>query len=320
MGASAVIGPIFAGFIIDANIGGLGWRPMFLINITIGLVGLIAAIKLLPHDRPNPHVRLDIIGSVLLGATMLGLIFGLIQGSTAGWTTFPIVSILAGVIMFIAFAFRQRYASNPLIQPSILANKGFTSGLLLGLAYFAAVNGLAYVISLFFQMVLHLTPAEAAFGLSPMAIGIIGASLVCGPLVDTLGRKLVIIGLVITLVGAIGLWATVLVNSTAVSAWLTAPAILIFGIGMGACFSSIYDVALGDIKSDETGSASGSLSAVQQLASAIGSAVVTTIYFNLQGKNGSANAMTFSILVVVATIVVCLGLVWLMPRTAPVNQ
>ena len=71
-----------AGFIISANIAGLDWRPVFLINIVLGLVGLIAAAKLLPHDQPISRQRIDAIGAGLLGLMMLGLIFGLIQGST----------------------------------------------------------------------------------------------------------------------------------------------------------------------------------------------------------------------------------------------
>ena len=320
MSLSSVLGPILAGFIIVANIGGLGWRPMFLINIVLGIAGLTAAVKLLPHDQPNFNEKLDAFGSALLAVAMLGLIFGLIQGSTDGWTALPIVSLVLGSVMFIAFAVRQRYAANPLIKPSLLKNRGFTSGLLLGLAFFAAVSGLSYVISIFFQMVLQLTPSEAAWGLSPMAIGIVISSLVCRPLLRTLGRKLVVIGLATTLLGTLGLWATVMVNGSAVSAWLTAPAILVLGMGMGACFSSIYDVALGEVDQDEAGSASGSLSAVQQLAAAIGSAVVTTIYFKVQGQAGGTTAMTLSIIVVAAMITLCLGLVWLLPKTAPAEE
>jgi Na+/melibiose symporter-like transporter len=145
----------------------------------------------------------------------------------------------------------------------------------LGLAFFAAVNGLAYVISLFFQTALGLSPPAAAIALSPLMAGIIVCSIVCRPLVTRLGRVLVVIGLGITLVGAAGLWATVLAEGTAVSVWALAPSILVLSAGMGACFSSIYDVAIGDVAPAEAGSASGSLSAVQQLAAAIGSAVVT---------------------------------------------
>jgi MFS family permease len=117
-------------------------------------------------------------------------------------------------------------------------------------------------------------------------IGIIIASFGSRPILQKLGRTLVVIGLGITLAGAIALWATVLAEGTAVSLWALAPSILMLGVGMGACFTTIYDVALGNIAPSEAGSASGSLSAVQQLATAIGSAVVTTVYFTQRTGHG----------------------------------
>lgn len=92
---------------------------------------------------------------------------------------------------------------------------------------------------------------------------------------------------------------------------------LVLGVGMGVCFSSIYDVAIGDIAPSEAGSASGALSAVQQLANAIGSAVVTTVYFTRQASLGAGHAMIVSVAVVGAIAARCLGLVWLLPRSAP---
>jgi EmrB/QacA subfamily drug resistance transporter len=320
MGASAVLGPIVAGFIISADIAGLTWRPIFLINIALGTAGFIAALRLLPHDGPASAVPIDGLGSGLLGASMLALIYGLIEGSTAGWTALPILCLAAGAALLAGFGVRQRLAADPLILPSLLANRGFTAGLLLGLAFFAAVNGLAYVISLFFQTALGLSPSAAAIALSPLMAGIIVSSIVCRPLVTRLGRVLVVIGLGITLAGAAGLWATVLAEGTAVSVWALAPSILVLGAGMGACFSSIYDVAIGDVAPAEAGSASGSLSAVQQLAAAIGSAVVTTVYFSQRTQHGAGHAMTVSVAVVAAIAVLCLGLVWLLPRSASEDQ
>ena len=320
LGGSAVLGPIVAGFIIDADIGGLSWRPMFLINIVLGTIGFVAAIRLLPHDAPSGKVPIDGLGAGLLGATMFGLLYGLIEGSTAGWTTLPILSLVAGAALFVGFGVRQRMAQDPLILPSLLANRGFTSGLLLGLGFFAAVNGLAYVVSLFFQTALGLTPSEAALGLAPMMVGIIGASFVGRPLITKLGRVLVVIGLGITLAGAIGLWVTVLTDGTAVGVWAFAPSLFVLGVGMGTCFASIYDVAIGDVVADEAGSASGSLSAVQQLAAGIGSAVVTTVYFSQRTQHGAAHAMTVSVAVVGAIAALCLGLVWLLPKSTPPSE
>jgi EmrB/QacA subfamily drug resistance transporter len=320
LGASAVLGPIAAGFLISADIAGLTWRPIFLINIVLGTAGFLAAFRILPRDEPASAVPIDGLGSGLLGASMFALIYGLISGSTDGWTALPVLCLAGGVVLLAGFGVRQRMAADPLILPSLLANRGFTAGLLLGLAFFAALNGLAYVISLFFQTALGLSPRAAAIALCPMMIGIIIAAFVCRPLVGTLGRVLVITGLGITLAGAAGLWATVLAQGTAVSVWALAPSILVLGAGMGTCISSIYDVAIGDVAPAEAGSASGALSAVQQLAAAIGSAVVTTVYFTQLAHHGAAHAMTVSVAVVGAIALLDLGLVWLLPRSAPPDQ
>jgi EmrB/QacA subfamily drug resistance transporter len=320
MGASAILGPILAGFIISANIGGLTWRPIFLINIVLGAVGFIAALRVLPDDEPTDSVFIDSLGAGLLGASMLGLIYGLIEGSTDGWTALPIGCLAAGAALLAAFGVRQRTAADPLILPSLLANRGFTAGMLLGLAFFAAVNGLAYVISLFFQTGLGMSARSASIALSPFMIGIIVASFVCRPLLGKLGRTMVAIGIGLTLAGAAGVWATVLNQGVQVNLWTLAPSILVLGIGAGACFSSLFDVAIGAVAPAEAGSASGSLSAVQQLASAIGSAVVTTVYFSQRLEHGAGHAMTVSVAVVALIAALGLGLVWLLPRSAPAEE
>ena len=141
---------------------------------------------------------------------MLAFIFGLIEGSTDGWTALPILSVVWGVVLFAGFGVRQARAPQPLIKPSLLQEqRDSPPDSILGLAFFAAVSGLAYVISLFFQLVLHLSPSHAALGLTPVMVGIIGASVVCRPLLTVLGRRLVALGLLTTLLGTLGLWLTI---------------------------------------------------------------------------------------------------------------
>jgi EmrB/QacA subfamily drug resistance transporter len=316
LGLSGVLGPIVGGFIISANIAGLSWRPVFLINIVLGTVGMVAAFFVLPHDQPVSDERIDGLGSSLLGLTMISLIFGLIDGSTDGWTALPVASLAAGAVLFAAFAARQRYAASPLIKPTLLTNKGFTSGLILALAFFAAVTGITYLISLFFQLVLHYSADKAALALAPSAVGFIVASIVGQPLLKRLGRTLVVGGLAVTLAGALGLLFTVHEEGTGVTGYLTIPSIFFLGLGMGTFITSVYQVAIGDVAQDEAGSASGSLSAVQQLASAIGAAVVTSVYFDVNAAHGGVTAMTVSCFTVAMIIVACLGLVWLLPRNA----
>jgi EmrB/QacA subfamily drug resistance transporter len=316
MAGAALAGPIVAGFVISANIAGLSWRPIFLINIVLGTFGFLAALRVLPSVPPSSSAPIDGLGAGLLGGGMLGLLYGLIEGSTDGWTLVPILSMAFGVLLFGGFFLRQRSEANPLIKPSLFKNRGFTSGLILGLAYIAGINGLFYVCSLFLQTALGLSPSHAALGLAPAMVGIMASSFVGRPLIPVLGRRLVFIGLIATLVGIVALWVTITAQGTDVSVWLLAPSFLVMGAGMGTCLFSIFDFAIGDVAQDEAGSASGSLSAVQQLATAIGSALVTTIYFTQRTAHGAGSAMTTSLAVVGSITVLCLGLVWLLPKKA----
>jgi EmrB/QacA subfamily drug resistance transporter len=316
LGLSAVGGPLLAGVLIDANLFGLGWRPMFLINIVLGLAGLAAGLRLLPRDRGDAAVRIDFAGSALLAATMLGLLFGLIQGSAGGWTALPIAAIAGGLACFAAFCQRQRTAAAPLIKPSLLHNRGFTAGLILGLIIFAAMGGMIYAVSLYLQRGLDYSPLRTAVvGFAPVAAGIVIASVASMNLITRFGRNLCLAGIVTTVGGVSWLLAIVLQSGTTATAASLAPAMTLVGLGMGATFATMYDIAIGDIDPAEAGSASGSLSSVQQLANAVGPAIITTIYFGALA-GGQAHAMGISLIAVIG-IGVASGLaVPLLPRKA----
>jgi MFS family permease len=202
LGISSLGGPVLAGFIIDADLFGLSWRPMFLANIILGAIGLVIAVKILPRDDGDRSTVVDGWGSGLLAVAMTGMLYGLIDGSTRGWSAVPVVSITVGTLFFAGFAHRQRTATHPLIVPSLLKNRGFTSGMLVGLAVFAAGAGLFLVLSLFLQEGLHASPRNASLGLVPLTLGLIAAAFAAmGGLVAKLGRRLVFIGLAVSLVG-----------------------------------------------------------------------------------------------------------------------
>ena len=316
MALAMVAGPLVAGFLIDADIGGLSWRPMFLINIALGAIGFVAAFRVLPRDAGDRGVVLDGLGAGLLGLGMFGLLFGLIEGSTEGWAALSFASIAVGVAGFALFALRQKTVEQPLIKPSLFADRGFISGLVMGLAFFGVVGGMTYVVALFLQLGLGLTPSHAALALVPMVLGIMAASVAAAQLMERLGRTLIFIGLLVTVAGVGWLLEVVLLKGTGAVPWMLAPALLVTGFGMGTCFGTLFDITVGGISADEAGSASGSLSAVQQLATAMGSAVMTTLYFKLLPGFGQAHAVVVGLAVVMGVTALCLGLVWLLPRAA----
>ena len=318
LGLAGVGGPILAGFLIDANIAGLGWRPIFLINLVLGTLGLTAAYRLLPRHDAADHdstVAVDGWGAGLLAAAMFGMLFGLIEGSTNGWHSGPIAAVCAGAAFFAAFAYRQRTSPDPLIRASLLRNRRFTSGVLIGLAVFAATSGLLYVLSLFIQEGLHESPRGAALGLVPMTIGIIAASGACLALLPRLGRNLVFIGILVILGGCFWFYSLIHGSGTHLGLWDLAGPMFVTGLGMGVGYTTIFNVALGDVEAEEAGSASGSLSSIQQLANGIGSAVVTTVFFQT-ASGGLAHAAQTSLIVVLIVAAVAFPAVFLMPRKA----
>jgi predicted MFS family arabinose efflux permease len=237
---------------------------------------------------------------------MLGLLYGLIDGPAHGWTVRPLSAVALGAVFLALFARRQFTAATPLIRPSLFANRGFTSGLVLGLVFHAGVAGMLLVLSLFLQNELGRTPSGASLGLAPIAVGIVIASIAAQRLVARLGRNVVLLGLALTTSGVLTLLVLIHTGETAA---LVLP-VLVTGMGLGTCFGTIYEITLGDVDPAESGSASGSFSAVQQLAGSLGVATITTIYF--QARDGAV----LSLAVVAALTLASCGLVRLMPRRA----
>jgi EmrB/QacA subfamily drug resistance transporter len=320
LGIAGIGGPVLAGFIINADIAGLSWRPIFLINIILGGIGLLAAIRVLPHDNGDRSIHVDGPGSTLLGAAMFGLLFGLIEGSTNGWTVAPLASIAGGLVAFALFAWRQATAADPLLKATLLKNRGFTSGLIMGLAFFAAISGTAYVLSLFLQQGLGYNPGRTSVALLPLTIGLIAAAGACMALITKLGRTLLLIGLLITLTGVGWMLAVVTATGTATSQWAIVGPVFVIGMGMGTCFGILFDIALGDVDPDEAGSASGALSAVQQLAAGIGSAAITSVYLAGLASGGAQHAMILSLWVVIGIVVLCTTIVPLLPKKAAAGE
>lgn len=315
LGVFAVGGPLLGGVLIDADLFGLQWRPIFLINIVLGGIAFVLALKFLPNVPAQHDVRIDAWGSVLLALSLFGILFGLITGSTDGWTALPIASAALGVVLFVAFAWRQARSDQPLLAHSLLANRGFSSGLVMGLLVFAGFSGLMYVISLYLQLSLRYSPTQTSLSLIPLTVGIIGGSGVSAALLGRLGRRMVVAGLVTTIVGTAAMLVIVNTAGAGVQWWQNAIATFVIGLGAGICFSTIFNTALGDVEPHEAGAASGSLTAVQQVANGVGSALVTSLFLGSVAQGG-VQAMTLTLVVILCLVGACLLAVPLLPRQA----
>jgi MFS family permease len=309
---STITGPVFAGFLINANLFNLGWRPIFLINTFIGILGFIIAYKVLPRYSGNKSIILDSIGSGLLGGAMLFSLDGIIEGEAKAWDNISILMLILGAFLFILFIWRQIKANNPIIRPSLFKNRGFRSGLILGLVFFAVVSGLNYIISLFLQLGLGASPLEASLKLAPLSLGIVLSSIITHKIIEHLGRKIILYGLITTVVGVTFLFLS-MNKIIELNFWPFYVSVFIIGIGLGFCFGTLYDFAIGDVDTEEAGSASGSLSAIQQLSGSIGIAIITSMFFSFKNSVSMLFAMRQSLMIILILLGLCIPIVRLLP-------
>jgi EmrB/QacA subfamily drug resistance transporter len=293
MGLSSIGGPVLAGWLVDADLFGTGWRMIFLINLPLGLAAVIAGILFLPSGRSEEATRLDLLGAILAGAGAALLVYPLVQGRELGWPAWTFAMIAAAVAVFGLFGWyqarRQRTGGDPLVTPSLFRKRGFTGGLVVGLVFFSGMTGFALTLSLYFQLGLGYSALKAGLSQIPWSIGMV-VGFVAAQALERFGRHVIHGGTVVMAAGTVGVVATLQIAGIGMTPWQLAPALIATGLGMGLLMAPFFGIVISGVEPHETGSAGGTLTAIQQLGSSLGAAVLGTIFFGLLGS-GVATAV-----------------------------
>jgi EmrB/QacA subfamily drug resistance transporter len=322
MGLAAIAGPILAGWLVTADLLGTGWRMIFLVNLPLGIVGLLGALRFMPESRSSTRIRLDPLGVALISGAALCLIYPLVQGRELGWPLWTFGLMAAGLVLVGVFAVTERRShGTPMIAPSLLRNRAYTSGLLVGLAFFAGFAGLVMVTSLFFQLGLRYSPEHAGLTLVPLSLGTAVTAGASYALMPRFGRTVLQAGVLVVVAGLVALAWTVTHWGVGVTSLQMAPANAVIGLGLGLIFGPLFNVILAGVSDDEVGSASGTLNAIQQLGNSIGVAVLATIFFSLLDHgHASPAAMTTTVLIAAGLLVLTFVLSFLLPRQARMEE
>ncbi|MBK3581048.1 MFS transporter, partial [Streptomyces sp. MBT65] len=293
MGLSAVCGPILAGWLVDADYFGTGWRMIFLINLPLGAAAILGALRYLPRGRSEAKPRLDIPGMLLVSLAALLLIFPLVQGREYDWPVWTFVMMAASIAVFAVFAryesYRSRNGLDPLVVPSLFRKRGFSGGMVLGLVFFSTMQGFMLVFNLYTQIGLGYSPLKAGLVMVPWSGGMIVGFGVAQGFVR-FGRTVLQAGTVVMALGVFGVWLTLDQVGSGVGPWQLLPSLLVTGIGMGLLMAPFFDIVLASVEQHETGSAAGTMTAMQQLGGAFGVAILGTVFFGLLG-GGIAGAV-----------------------------
>lgn len=298
----AAVGQVVGGLLVSANLFGSTWRPVFLINVPVGVAALVISRKVLPKDRGEPGRGLDPAGVAVLTPTVLAIVLPLVLGHDENWPLWGWILLAAGAVgvgLFIAVEARVgRRGGTPIIPARTLKLPGFSLSVSLMFLVMAVLTGA------FFAMTLHL---QSALGFSALDAGLAGAPAAAAIfLVAMRWRKLpprtypwlIVSGFVI-LAGSSFALAALLDSGTTggLTRWILQG---VNGVGLGLAYSPLLGTMLARIPVTDAADASGVISTTVQLSQVVGVATFGTLFLNLASQHrvhASAHALTVVLIV-----------------------
>jgi predicted MFS family arabinose efflux permease len=217
------------------------------------------------------------------------------------------------LVTFVRFELRRK--RDPLIERGLLSNRTYLSGIAVVLSFFGAFGGLLLCVSLFVQLGEGFSAIHAGLTLTPMVVGMVLGMVGSVRFVATLGRHLLHIGVVTVAAGTVAL-ALTMTGAHHAGTWDLVPSLALVGAGAGVSIGQLFDIILASVGDNEVGSASGVLEAVQQLSTALGVAVLGTIFFSAFGHHLPPDALQITAWACLAPLAAAFVLVFGLPMHA----
>ncbi|MCI1898137.1 MAG: MFS transporter [Enterobacter sp.] len=291
-GIAFIVGQMGGGWLVSADIAGLGWRNAFFINVPICLVVLALSRRYVPETRRDTPSRIDWLGTALLAVILCCLLFPMALGPQWHWS-WPLKAALIAIIplallMAANARKKERAGAHPLIPPRLLQLHSIRFGVLIAVLFFSAWSGFMFCMALTMQTGLGMAPWQS--GNSFIALGVtyfISAWFAPRLIARYSTSHILLIGLAIQIIGLLALIATFRVWGMDNTALTLAPATGLVGYGQALIVNSFYRIGMRDIQPDDAGAASAILSTLQQAALGLGPAIFGAILLHaLQSHHG----------------------------------
>ncbi|WP_405570438.1 MFS transporter [Streptomyces sp. NBC_01167] len=284
IGLGAVSGPLLGALLTQWNLFGLEWRPIFLINLPVGIAGLILGRKYITESRAPKALRLDLIGVVLVTLGLLMLIYPLTRGRELGWPLWGHLCMAGSLLVFGAFVAYEKHKTrrdgSPLVELSLFRVKSFAAGIAVQLT-FGIVCGVFFLVwTLYMQIGLGWSPLRAGLTGVPFSIAVSAAAgISVQKLVPRFGRKVLQAGAVTMAAGMLlYIWEAGRYG-TAIHSWQMMLPLVVMGLGMGLIVAPLTDAVLSDVPHEHAGSASGLINTTMQMGNALGLGLVSVVFF-----------------------------------------
>ncbi|MFE9681562.1 MFS transporter [Streptomyces sp. NPDC006285] len=317
-GLSMVAGQILGGVLVAADIAGTGWRAVFLVNVPVVLLGLFLAARAVPETRSQHPQPVDVPGTVLLAVALVSLLAPLTEGRAAGWPLWTWLSLALFPVAATAFYLVERRAERqgrtPLVPPGLFADVPLRRGLVMIVPFSVGFSGFMFVIAVALQQGAGLSPVRAGLALVPMAVAFFVASLLGPRLVARWGTRVVTAGGVLQAVGVGVLSVTVWSSWPHLGGPGLWPGLIVAGAGQALQLPVLFRVILSQVPAARAGVGSGVMITVQQSALALGVATLGTLFLSLVPGRGMGQALTTTLLVQLAGVLLTTALSLRLPR------
>lgn len=302
-GIAAAAGQILGGVLVSADLFGLGWRSVFLLNLPLGLVAAVAAWRLIPETKAEKRIPVDAVGALLLATFLVLLLLPLTEGRALGWPLWTWLVLAATVPALLGLALHQRWketsGGSALVPPSVLRLRPLRIGLLIGVAYFSSFGGFMFVFAVATQGEAGLSALEGGLTLLPLAIAFMAMSVFTPRLQRRWGSGIIVRGWLIQAIGYAGLGGCVLLQWPDISPLSLAVPMLVVGVGSGMVMMPLFGVVLDQVAPSQAGLGSGVLITMQQTCLSLGAATVGTAYLAIAatgwGEGGGLALVGFGI-------------------------